>query len=206
MGNNIYSGWAEVIRGNMALDTDIKSISNYLVRKQKDFDMVMNLIRDVVRESAQTITLLHNNDTKEASGRLKSASDKVKSLKKFGAYFDYHAKQAYQEYAEAKIFFSIKGGRKIPSYKEIGVDPESYLLGLMDVMGELKREIIESLRENKIKEAETYFETMRAIYDGTRSIRFAEAVINGFRRKQDFARIQVESAGSEILSFKPRRK
>lgn len=45
---------------------------------------------------------------------------------------------------------------------------------------------------------------MRMIFDGTRSIRFAEAVLNGFRRKQDVARIQIESAGSEILSFKKR--
>ncbi len=72
----------------------------------------------------------------------------------------------------------------------------------MDVMGELKREILEELRRGNLKKAENYFNKMRLIYDDTRSLRFAEAVLNGFRRKQDTARIQVESAGSEILSFK----
>ncbi len=187
------------------LNSEIKSISKHLTKKQKDFDNVMSLVRDIVRESAQTITMLHNNELKNASKMLKTADKMVVSLKKFDSVFGYHAKQAYQEYAEAKIFFSIKLHSTIPSSKVVNVDKESYLMGLMDVMGELKREILESLRENKLKEAEEYFKNMRSIYDSTRSIRFAEAVLNGFRRKQDVARIQVESAGSEILSFKGRR-
>lgn len=184
------------------LDADIKLISNNLTKKQKDFDNVMTLIRDIVRDSAQSITMLHNNDAKVAAKTLNETGTKVKELKKFDAVFGYHAKQAYQEYAEAKIFFEIKKGSEIPSFAKIGVDQESYLMGLMDVMGELKREILETLRENKVKEAEGYFKKMKTIYDSTRSVRFAEAVLNGFRRKQDVARIQLESAGSELLSFK----
>ncbi len=184
------------------LNRDIKSISSHLVNKQKDFDKVMTLVRDVVRCSAQTITMLHNNDSKNATKMLASAGRMVSSLKKFDEDFSYHAKQAYQEYAEAKIFFEIKKIHEIPSYAKVGVDQEAYLMGLMDVMGELKREVLEALRENRIKEAEAHFNKMRAIYDSTRSVRFAEAVLSGFRRKQDVARIQVEGAGSEILSFK----
>jgi translin len=188
-----------------SLDSDIKIISKNLVKKQKDFDSVMTTIRDVVRESASTITMLHNDKVSDATKSLNAAAKMVGSLKKFDATFGYQAKQAYQEYAEAKIFFEIKNGNSIPSYKKIGVDQESYLMGLMDVMGELKREILESLRENRVKEADSYFKSMRNIYDSTRSIRFAEAVLNGFRRKQDVARIQVESAGSELLSFKSKK-
>ena len=187
------------------LDSDVASITKHLSQKQRDFDKVMTLIRDIVRESAQTITLLHNNELKRAEKELAVASKMTDSLKKFDAVFGYHAKQAYQEYAEAKIFFEIKLHHEIPSCKKVGVEEESYLMGLMDVAGELKREILESLREEKLKEAEEYFKFMRKIYDSTRSIRFAEAILNGFRRKQDVARMQVEGAGSELLSFKGKR-
>jgi translin len=187
------------------LDEEIKSVSKYLTEKQKDFDSVMTLVRDTVRNSAQTITMLHNNEIASASKMLNSAAKHVSTLKKFDSVFGYHSKQAYQEYAEAKIFFEIKLHRLIPTYAKVGVDQESYLMGLMDVMGELKREILESLRESKLKEAEEYFKIMRTIYDSTRSVRFAEAVLNGFRRKQDVARIQVESAGSELLSYRSKK-
>lgn len=186
------------------LENDVKSISESLSKKQRDFDTAMGLVRDIIRESAQAITMLHNNNEKEASKKIDFAHSMVKTLNKFDAEFAYNTKQAYQEYAEARIFFEIKKKGVLPSYKMVGVDQESYLMGLMDVMGELKREILESLRENKVAEAEKYFDKMRTIFDGTRSIRFAEAVLNGFRRKQDVARIQIESAGSEILSFKKR--
>jgi translin len=186
------------------IENDVKIISESLSKKQRDFDTAMGLVRDIIRESAQAITMLHNNKEKEASKKIDFAQNMVKTLNKFDAEFSYNTKQAYQEYAEAKIFFEIKKKGVLPTYKSVGVDQESYLMGLMDVMGELKREILESLRENKVKEAEKYFDKMRMIFDGTRSIRFAEAVLNGFRRKQDVARIQIESAGSEILSFKKR--
>lgn len=187
------------------LDSDIKLISDALTKKQKDFDNVMTLIRDIVRDAAQAITMLHNDNAAGSRKILNDAEKLVKNLNKFDSVFGYHAKQAYQEYAEAKIFFEIKENNRIPSFSKIGVDQESYIMGLMDVMGELKREILEALRDNKVEEAEEYFKKMRTIYDGTRSIRFAEAVLNGFRRKQDVARIQVESAGSELLSFKSKR-
>jgi translin len=203
MHSNIYSGEAGTLGEFMNnLDNDVKIIVENLVKKQQDFDSVMALVRDIVRNSAQAITMLHNNKINEASKAIDAAEKMSISLKKFGPDFDYHAKQAYQEYTEARIFLEIKQKHALPSYKKINVDQESYLMGLMDVMGELKREILESLREGKVKEAESYFDSMREIYDSTRSIRFAEAVLNGFRRKQDVARIQLESAGSEILSFK----
>jgi len=188
-----------------SLNSDVTSIAKHLSKKQKDFDNVMTLIRDIVRESAQAITLLHNNELKKAEKTIAAAGKLTDKLKKFDGTFGYHAKQAYQEYAEAKIFSEIKLNHAIPSCKKVGVEQESYLMGLMDVAGELKREILESLRENKLDDAERYFKFMRTIYDSTRSIRFAEAVLNGFRRKQDVARMQVEGAGSEILSFKGKK-
>jgi predicted translin family RNA/ssDNA-binding protein len=40
------------------------------------------------------------------------------------------------------------------------------------------------------------------IYDSTLHLRFANAVLPDFRRKQDSARIQVENTASEILRTK----
>lgn len=187
------------------LNSDVKSVSKYLTKKQKDFDTVMDSSRGIIREASHVITALHNNDMAAASRGMKLAHEHVSRLKKFDAQFEYYSRQAYQEYAEAKLFSEIKKNNKILSQKQVNVSSEAYLLGLMDVMGELKREILEELREGDLKAAERYYEKMKTIYDGTRSLRFAEAVLNGFRKKQDVARIQIEGAGSEILSFKNSR-
>jgi translin len=188
------------------LDSDIEKVSGHLVSKQSDFDKAMQMSRELVREAGQAITLMHNDEKKKALDKLCAMAGTVGKLMKADAMFKYNTLQAYQEYAEAFIFINIKTKHKIPNMKSVGVDEEAYLLGLMDVEGELKREILESLRANKMKDAEWYFDTMKEIYDSTRRLRFAEAVLNGFRKKQDVARIQIENAGSEILMFKSRGK
>ncbi len=187
------------------LEPDVEKISRLLAKKQEDFDRVMQANREIIREAGQTITLMHNNEVERAGEKLTAMGEMIKQLNKIDARFKYNTSQAYQEYAEAFIFHGIKTKKIIPPLKETGVDEEGYLMGLMDVVGELKREILESLRAEKIKEAEFYLDTMKAIYDSTRSLRFAEAVLGGFRKKQDVARIQIETAGSEILSFRNRR-
>ena len=186
------------------LNSEVERISRHLSAKQATFDSVMQLSRDIIRDSGQSITLLHNNDTAAASNKIRSLAAKVKGLSRIDSLFKYHTMQAYQEYAEAAIFFSIKRRFRIPAIGDVGVDSEAYLMGLMDVEGELKREILESLRDGKVELAERYFGIMKDIYDSTRRLRFAEAVLNGFRKKQDVARIQIESAGGEILMFKSR--
>ena len=184
------------------LQQDIDNISAYLTKKQKAFDNVTDLTRSIIRNAAQAITLLHSGNKSAAKKTIASAYGDVKKAVKFGAEFEYYTRQACQEYAEARIFYGIVDKGEVPSQSETNVNQEAYLLGLMDVMGELKREILEELRQGRESTAEEYFEKMRQIYDTTRSVRFAEAVLSGFRRKQDTARIQLENAGSEILSFK----
>lgn len=190
----------------MNLNKDVEKISKHLTKKQKGFDAVMDLSREIIREAGQMITMMHNDDWKSAVKILKKITKNANSLRKIDAHFKYYTLQAYQEYVEALVFFEIKTKERIPTMSQLGVEPEAYLLGLMDVEGELKREILESLRVSNIEKAEYYFDNMKKIYDGTRRLRFAEAVMSGFRRKQDTARIQIENAGSEILSFRNSRR
>lgn len=183
------------------LDKDVEKISKGLSDKQNNFDSVMRLTRETIREAAQVITMTHNGETAAASKRLESAYKMVRELSNYGEEFAYQTKQAYQEYAEARIFLEIKINRKIPSCANVGVDQESYLMGLMDVVGELKRELVEALSNNDMKYAKYCHSMMLRIFDSTRSIRFAEAVLQGFRKKQDVARIQIENASSDLLHF-----
>lgn len=182
------------------LESEIGSLSKSLTLKQKRFDAVMDRSRELIRLAGVIITKLHNGDTAGAAKGLSQAELFSKELSKCRD-FDYNTKQAQQEYSEAKIFFTIKQAGRIPALKEVGTDGEAYLMGMMDVFGELKREIIGALSEGDVKSARSYYAIMVEMFDATRSIRFAEAVLQGFRRKQDVARIQMESASSELLSF-----
>ncbi len=189
----------------MGIEEDMAATEKRLVEKQHSYDQVSELSRTIIRNAAQAITLLHNNRDEEASELLKKMKGIAEQLNGAEPALGYYSVQALQEYAEARIFYSIKDSWKIPKRADLGIGVEPYLLGIMDVVGELKREVLESLRRSKISEAERFYDLMKEIYDSTSRMRFAEAVLNGFRRKQDVARIQLESAGSEILFAKKMR-
>ena len=84
---------------------------------------------------------------------------------------------------------------------ELAFGEIAYLLGMMDLVGELKREAVDAIRERRIADAESYYGFMKGIYDSTRALRFASALVPDFRRKQDTARIQIESAAGELAAF-----
>ncbi len=168
---------------------------------QKQYDAANILVRDLIRGAGRLITALHRDDdeTDQAMESLKALMSNLLIIK---ALNENVKLQALQEYAEAYIFYSIKKNDSFPGILEVGVGESAYLLGLMDVVGELKREVLEYLGRSELEKAERYSDLMKSIYDASRSIRYQESILPGFRRKQDVARILLESCMSEILYFK----
>lgn len=184
----------------------IDKIEKEILDLQGRKDNVMNISRELIRLTGKCITMMHTGDMKAAEKMLKEVSLMVKNLKKVDAGFEYNSQQAYQEYVEAAVLYSILERRKIPSDKELGIDCIPYLLGLLDVMGELKREVMEKLRKNDSETAEGYYNFMIEIHDSLLPLRFSSSLIMDFRKKQDVGRIQLESVSSELLSFRNRCK
>lgn len=180
------------------IENDIGRAIEHLESKQKDFDSVLALTRRIVRDCSNSITMLHKGDAKGSADLIAKIKSGLKRLEKIDGSFRNQSAQAYQEYAEAYCLYGIVKRGEIPGMDELGMEPEQYLLGLLDVVGELKREALEELRAGNYGRAEKYYAHMTEIYDSTRGLRFPDAVINGFRRKQDVARIQIEQTGSDL--------
>ncbi|MGC8586813.1 MAG: hypothetical protein ACP5K9_00795 [Candidatus Micrarchaeia archaeon] len=178
---------------------NIDEITKELSALQKRQDRVMDLSRSIIRLTGYAITAIHNRDFKSSSASMKELQALMKELSVAEKGFEYYSQQAHQEFTELMVFMSVIKDGKIPSMKEIGETAVPYLLGIMDVVGELKREAYEALRKGDAAEAESYYEKMQGIYDATRHIRFAESLMPGFRKKQDVARILIEGTGSDLL-------
>jgi translin len=181
---------------------DIKQVENKMQLLEEQREQVLSLSRELIRNAGKAIVAMHAKDKKKAV-RLLSEMEKARSaLMKNESGFEYNSLQAHQEYVEAKVLESIIFRNKIPSMKELKTDEKAYALGLMDVVGELKREAFDSLLNNNVKAANNYYAFMVEIYDSTLHLRFANAILPEFRRKQDAARIQVENTASEVLRAK----
>lgn len=185
----------------MDIEKEIVDIESSITDRQRAIDRINEDSRALIRISGKIITMIHNReDVEERMAEAKTILDRLGQDREFR----YYSIQAMQEYSEAVIFYSISKEGVIPGYREVGVEPDAYLLGLMDIVGELRREVTESLSRNDIESAERYYSIIKRIFDLTRGMRYSDSVLPGFRRKQDVARIQMENSGSEILMSKGR--
>lgn len=181
------------------MDLGIETIEKELMKKEGQLDHVMVKSREIVRLCSNAIKAIHGKQMAEARKLLANADKEVAAVRKYEDDFPGHINHIMQEYVEARVVLSAVEKKKIPSYKELGAPMEAYLTGLLDATGELKREMYESLRHKKKDDAITYFEMMEQIYDALLPLRFSNAVLPEFRRKQDVARIQIEQARGELL-------
>jgi len=83
---------------------------------------------------------LHAKNEKLAKSIKKELEKEIKALSKVEKGFEYYSMQAHQEYVEAIALYNILGKHSIPSKKELNEETAPYILGLMDLIGEIKRE------------------------------------------------------------------
>lgn len=183
----------------MALHIGVNQIQKKLSGKEKHLDKVLAENRIIVRSCSNAIKAMHAYDLKAAKKHLKDAEKNLKKISTYSSEFPAQLNHVYQEYAEARIVLMAVEHKKIPGHAEVGVPDISYLLGLLDAVGELKREMYESLRRGNKHEGGFYFKMMEEIYDELLPLRFSNAVLPEFRKKQDNARRQIEEARGKLL-------
>ncbi len=181
------------------MELGIQEIQKTLSEKEKNLDAVMMKSRLVVRMCSNAIKAMHSTDLEEAKKYLGEAETGVKELQPLGDRFPAQVNHVLQEYSEARIVLSAIEENKIPSHSELNVPEVAYISGLLDAVGELKREMYECLRKGNKEDAEKYFSMMEGIFNELLPLRFSNSVLPEFRRKQDSARHQIEQARGVLI-------
>ena len=179
---------------------EMERIDGRLKNLEARLEEAEKLSRQLVRVCGILITNIHrkHDGTKQ---ELENAKALAEALMRIGEANENMKLNSLQEYAEAFIFYSVISESRVPDSAETGVGDRACLLGMMDAIGELKREVFESLSKNSVAEARNYANTMQDMYDACAGIRYQEHVLPGFRRKQDVARVLIESCKAELLHF-----
>jgi len=180
------------------LDSSMGKIVKFLESEEKEQDELLRLTREIVRGCSVAIKCIHSKELKECERQIDEVERLVGRMRKVEG-FDNIAIQAYQEYAEAKVLLSVIAKKDIPGYEELKIPFKAYLLGLLDCVGELRREMLEELKRGDKKKADYYFLQMEKLYEAMLPLRFSNSILPNFRRKQDVARMQLEQARSELL-------
>ena len=122
--------------------------------------------RELINLSKRIIYATHREDMKDAArlvAEIKKAYQKLLALCNIPLDMNMNL-VAYQEYVEAICFYEFEKSGNIPTQKSLGVDTESYLLGLCDLTGELVRYAVNSVIAKKFKKAMQIKDVVEEIY------------------------------------------
>ena len=184
------------------LGKTMAGIAKKLAEREKRQDSVIVLSREVIRDCANAIKDIHTGELKQARSLEKQIDAKMRRLSEIQADFEGTASQAFQEYVEVKSLLSILERKPLPDFEKLGVDYRQFLSGLADVVGELRRAMLISLKNKNRKNAEYLFECMESIYDHLMVLKYSSSLVGALKSKQDMIRAQVEKARSELLEIK----
>lgn len=162
--------------------------------------------RDIISLASRTIVALHVSDFKEAKKNHKLAKQKLEELRKVAKHdLVRYLTTPEQEFVESSAIFALMARQTIPSLKQLEVSPSSYILGLLDTIGELKRSVYDSIRKGNLKGAEDYFTTMETLFAFLSPFAVYDNIVQGVRRKLDVARILIEDTRA-IVTEEVRRQ
>ena len=114
---------------------------------------------------------------------------------------------ARKEFCEANVTLAIISGKALPYPADLEEDATDYLNGIAEVIGELRRYILDALRNDKYVDlCEQFMEIMDEIYGVLVMVDFPEAVTNGLRRSTDAMRGVLErTRGDLTMSLRQRQ-
>jgi translin len=173
--------------------SSLAKISKTLDKTHNKRESLLKNTRQIVNLCSESIIECHRNHTKEAKKKIEFAK---KLLQKYRKESDESLHRYLilpeQEFVEAVSLLAIIEGRSISAFESLGVKEESYVLGLLDCVGELRRNIYDKIRVGKTSDAKKIFDVMEELYLQLYPFAHFDKIIKEARKKLDVDRILVE--------------
>jgi len=183
----------------------LNKISKELETVQDSREFLLKNTREIIILCSKSIIAVHKGEITIGKNNLKQANVLLKKYKKkaTGGLRRYLITPE-QEFVEAACLIAIVERKEIPSNTKLAVMPESYVLGLLDCIGELKRQVFDKIRIGEIDEAMRIFEIMEDLYLQLYTFSMYDKVVKEARRKIDVNRILVDDVRSVITEERRR--
>ena len=199
MANDFIPVFLNQIMALKNVKSSLQGISKSLQTSNASREFLIKNTRDVVILCSHSIIAAHKGDLKLAKQKIKKAEAVLKvNQKKAENNFKKYLITPEQEFVEAHSFLAIVENKEIPSLKSLKVSEESYILGLLDCIGELKRFVLDNIRNGQLKKADRIFNVMENLYQILYPFAMYDKIVREARRKLDVNRILVEETRAVI--------
>lgn len=189
----------------------IKEARERLDRIEEARDAALKAQRDVISISGKAVTLLLAGKTDEAKAeicRLEEARKRFEEALRGYPELTHtgFAQSAYAEYTEAVALYHLIEEGSFPRPSDLNVHPSAFLLGVADLIGELRRICLERVRADDIEGAFSVLELMELLYLELREADYPDPMVPGLRQKVDSMRRIIDETRALLIDIENRTR
>ena len=161
--------------------------------------------RDVISICSKSIVAMHHDQMEKAEMNMQQAKIMLDEFRQYSKTDLYrYVSVAEQEIVEAYSLKSVIQNSAIPSMRDLNVSGSSYITGLLDCIGEIKRMVYDKMRTGRAEDAAKLFSLMQDIYSSIYPFAVYDHLVSGMRRKLDVAKMLIEDVRA-IVTEEARR-
>ena len=183
----------------LAVDAEAK-----LAAKNAAREAALGPCREATRLSANAIRAVHRGEFDEAQALADRAGDLIAQARAALAsqpdiLYAGFVHDAAKEYTEARVTLALISGRgSLPRPEDLEVEVPAYLNGLGEVVGELRRYLLDQLRLGEVERCEECLDVMEEVYGILVTFDYPEAMTGGLRRTTDSVRGILERTRGDL--------
>lgn len=168
-------------------------------------DAALARSRELIRHCAAAIKAVHRENWEEARQGLDQVREAARALIEGvkphpDLYHSGYTQDALKEYVEAFATYALVRDETLPSAEELGVPGSTYLNGLAEAASELRRTILDAIRQEHSQQGERLLEAMDSIYNLLMTFDFPDAITYGLRRRVDSLRGVLERTRGDLTN------
>ena len=176
-----------------------------LDRKHAAREEALRVSRELVRACAMSIRAVHRGEMERARELQTTAralhARIADTVREDGdVYWAGYVQDAQKELVEALSTYALVTGSSLPDPRPLGIAPAPFLAGLAEAVGELRRYLLDRLRQGETEGAEAILEAMDDIYGLLVTLDYPDALTGGLRRATDAARGILEKTRGDLTT------
>ena len=184
---------------------DISEALVILETQHQAREAMLLVSRKVIQQSSSSIRSTHRGELNKAQALNDASRDLLnscrKQMEKFpGISANSMFYDAQKEYTESCVTLAIISNMEIPTRLQLDVEPPAYINGIIEAASELRRSVLDLLRQDDLNRAIELLEIMDEAYSTAVTIDYPDALTHGLRRTTDAFRAVLERTRGDITT------
>jgi translin len=188
-----------------ALAATVAAIDDQLAAANRARETALPACRRAIRAAGSSIRAVHRLDVAAAASLAGDSEAAVREAQQVLGPFPAvtHAgflHDAEKEYVEARAVAALVAGAPVPGPGDLGVSPTAWMRGVAEAASELRRHLLDRLREGDVDRGETLLAAMDGVYAALVVVDYPDALTNGLRRTLDALRAVLERSRGDVTT------